>query len=52
VAGTAVRARVGPEHAAVELGPDDYARYAADVPHVYEALEPGVSATLLMETRF
>jgi transcriptional regulator with XRE-family HTH domain len=44
------RARVGPEHAPVELGPGDYARYAGNVPHVYQALEPGVRATLLMET--
>jgi transcriptional regulator with XRE-family HTH domain len=43
------RARVGPENAPVELGPGDYARYAADVPHVYEALEP-VGATLLIES--
>jgi transcriptional regulator with XRE-family HTH domain len=43
------RARVGPESAPVELGPRDYARYAANVPHVYEALEPGTSATLVME---
>jgi len=34
----------------VELGAGDYARYAAHVPHVYEALEPGTSATLVMET--
>ena len=44
------RLRVGPEAATVELGPGDYARYAADVSHVYEALEPGTSATLVMET--
>jgi transcriptional regulator with XRE-family HTH domain len=43
------RVRVGPESAPVELGPGDYARYAADVPHVYEALEPGFAGTLLME---
>jgi transcriptional regulator with XRE-family HTH domain len=43
------RVRVGPEGAPVELGPGDYARYPADVPHVYEALEPGVGATLLIE---
>jgi transcriptional regulator with XRE-family HTH domain len=43
------RARVGPESAPVELGPGDYARYPADVPHVYEALEP-VGATLLIES--
>jgi transcriptional regulator with XRE-family HTH domain len=41
------RARVGPESAPVELGPGDYARYSADVVHVYEALEP-VGATLLI----
>jgi len=44
------RIRVGPEPAPVELGPGDYARYAATVPHVYEALEPGARATLVMET--
>jgi transcriptional regulator with XRE-family HTH domain len=43
------RARVGPESAPVELGPGDYARYAGNVAHVYEGLEPGVAATLLME---
>lgn len=45
------RVRFGPEDAPVELGPGDYARFAATVPHVYEALEPGVSATLLIESR-
>src|SRR5215211_4498410 len=44
------RMRVGPESSPVELGPGDYARYAADVAHVYEAVEPGASATLLMQT--
>jgi transcriptional regulator with XRE-family HTH domain len=44
------RVRAGPESAPVELGPGDYARYAANVPHVYEALEPDVSATLVMQT--
>jgi transcriptional regulator with XRE-family HTH domain len=43
------RARVGPESAPVEVGPGDYARYPGNVPHLYEALEPGVRATLLME---
>jgi transcriptional regulator with XRE-family HTH domain len=43
------RARVGPQRAPVELGAGDYARYPADVPHVYEALEP-VSASLLIES--
>jgi transcriptional regulator with XRE-family HTH domain len=41
--------RVGPEAAPVELGAGDYARYAADVPHLYEALGPGFAGTLLME---
>jgi transcriptional regulator with XRE-family HTH domain len=44
------RVRAGPESAPVELGPGDYARYAANVPHVYEALEPEVRATLVMQT--
>jgi transcriptional regulator with XRE-family HTH domain len=44
------RARVGPEGAPVELGPGDYARYPGSVPHVYQALEPGLSATLLIES--
>jgi mannose-6-phosphate isomerase-like protein (cupin superfamily) len=44
------RARVGPESAPVELGPGDYARYPASVPHVYQALEPGLTATLLIES--
>jgi transcriptional regulator with XRE-family HTH domain len=43
------RMRVGPETAPVELGPGDYARYAGNVPHLYEALEPGTTATLVME---
>jgi transcriptional regulator with XRE-family HTH domain len=43
------RVRVGPEGAPVELGPGDFARYPADVPHVYEALEPA-AATLLIES--
>lgn len=45
------RVRVGPEDSPVDLGPGDYARYPGDVPHVYEALEPGVAATLLIESR-
>jgi transcriptional regulator with XRE-family HTH domain len=44
------RVRAGPQSAPVELGPGDYARYAADVRHVYEALEPEVRATLVMQT--
>jgi transcriptional regulator with XRE-family HTH domain len=45
------RVRVGPEGSPVELGGGDYARYPASVAHVYEALEPGVTATLLIESR-
>ena len=44
------RMRVGPAHGPVELGPGDYARYAAHVPHLYEALEAGTTATLVIET--
>jgi quercetin dioxygenase-like cupin family protein len=33
----------------VELGPGDYIRYAADLPHVFEALEPATLAVLLSE---
>lgn len=43
------RALVGPEGQAVELGPGDYLRYPADVPHVFDALEPDTFAVLLME---
>jgi transcriptional regulator with XRE-family HTH domain len=34
------RVRVGPESGPVELGPGDLVTFGADVPHVYEALEP------------
>jgi len=43
--------RLGPVDATVELGPGDYAMFAGDVPHVYEALAPDTSLTLLMEHR-
>jgi transcriptional regulator with XRE-family HTH domain len=33
------RLRVGPQSGPVELGPGDLVSFAADVPHVYEALE-------------
>jgi transcriptional regulator with XRE-family HTH domain len=42
--------RVGPEDAAVELGPGDYARYDGSVPHVYEALGAEARGTLMMLT--
>jgi transcriptional regulator with XRE-family HTH domain len=41
------RMRVGPETDMVELGAGDLVTFAADVPHVYEALET-VHAVLLM----
>lgn len=46
---TAGRLRAGPEEAQVELAPGDYASFAGDVPHTYEALEPDTTAVLLME---
>ena len=42
------RLRCGPETGAVELGPGDFAAFAASVPHVYEALGEPVAATLVM----
>lgn len=43
------RALVGPADRPVELAPGDYARYAADARHVFEALEPHTTAVLLIE---
>jgi quercetin dioxygenase-like cupin family protein len=43
------RALVGVADEPVELGPGDYIRYAADLPHVFEALEPATLAVLLSE---
>jgi transcriptional regulator with XRE-family HTH domain len=43
------RALVGVAGEAVELSPGDYIRYPADVPHVFEALEPGTQAVLISE---
>ncbi|MEV0031482.1 XRE family transcriptional regulator [Nocardia sp. NPDC050793] len=43
------RALVGPIEAPVELGPGDYIAYPGDAPHVFEALEPGTWATLVIE---
>ena len=42
------RLRCGPETGAVELGPGDFAAFAASVPHVYEAVGEPVAATLVM----
>src|ERR1700745_65324 len=43
------RALVGVAGEAAELIPDDYIRYPGDVPHVFEALEPGTHAVLVSE---
>ena len=43
------RALVGAAGDVAELGPGDYIRYPGDVPHVFEALEPGTRAVLVTE---
>ncbi|MGH3663829.1 MAG: helix-turn-helix domain-containing protein [Micromonosporaceae bacterium] len=43
------RLRAGPLDDLVEIGPGDYLSFPADVPHRYEALEPGVRAAMVME---
>ncbi|MFG1792478.1 helix-turn-helix domain-containing protein [Nocardia sp. NPDC049149] len=43
------RALTGLTDAPVELGPGDYLAYPSDLPHVFEALEPGTTATLIVE---
>ncbi|MBF6211950.1 helix-turn-helix transcriptional regulator [Nocardia puris] len=43
------RALVGPTGAPAELSPGDYIAYPGDAPHVFEALEPGTWATLVIE---
>jgi transcriptional regulator with XRE-family HTH domain len=43
------RALAGVAGEAAELGPGDYIRYPGDVPHVFEALEPGTRAVLVSE---
>lgn len=43
------RASVGLTEDPVELAPGDYIAYPGDQPHVFEALEPGTSATLISE---
>jgi transcriptional regulator with XRE-family HTH domain len=45
------RMRCGPAGATIELGPRDYATFRGDVPHTYEALEPGTWAFMIMEHR-
>lgn len=41
--------RTGPERSPVELDAGDYASFAGDVPHLYEGLEQGTTAVLIME---
>jgi transcriptional regulator with XRE-family HTH domain len=43
------RALVGPQDEAVELGPGDYIRYPGDIPHDFDALEPGTIGILVWE---
>ena len=43
------RVKTGPAGEQVELGPGDYVTFPGDVPHHYEALEPGTWAVLIME---
>jgi transcriptional regulator with XRE-family HTH domain len=43
------RALVGVAGEPVELGPGDYVRYPADVPHVFEAVAPRTLAVLISE---
>lgn len=43
------RVKAGPAAELVELGPGDYVSFPGDVPHHYEALEPGTWAVLIME---
>jgi len=45
------RMRAGPADATIELGAGDYASFRGDIPHVYEAIEPGTWAVLMMEHR-
>lgn len=43
------RARLGPTDEPVEIAPGDYIAYPGDLPHVFEALEPGTTAVLVSE---
>ncbi|NYI72247.1 transcriptional regulator with XRE-family HTH domain [Naumannella cuiyingiana] len=45
------RALTGAADEPVELGPGDYHSYPGDVPHVFDALEPGTSAVLVSQQR-
>ncbi len=43
------RARVGLADEPVEVSPGDYVAYPGDLPHVFEALEPGTTSILVSE---
>ncbi|GAA0636549.1 hypothetical protein GCM10009535_11030 [Streptomyces thermocarboxydovorans] len=43
------RVKAGPAGESVELGPGDYMACRGDVPHTYEALEPGTRCVLIMQ---
>ncbi|MEU9479163.1 XRE family transcriptional regulator [Streptomyces sp. NPDC048191] len=43
------RLKAGPAGEEAELGPGDYMTYRGDVPHAYEALEPGTAFILVMQ---
>ena len=43
------RMTVGPASEPIELSPGDYLSFPGDVPHRYQALEPGTWAVLVME---
>ena len=43
------RVLAGPADDPLELGPGDYLSYPGDVPHIYQALDPGTVAVLVME---
>jgi transcriptional regulator with XRE-family HTH domain len=45
------RLRTGPADEEIDLGPGDYVTFPGDVPHRYQALEPGTWAVLVMEHR-
>jgi transcriptional regulator with XRE-family HTH domain len=46
---SAGKVKAGPDGESVELGPGDYMSYRGDVPHAYEALEPGSRFVLIMQ---
>jgi transcriptional regulator with XRE-family HTH domain len=43
------KARLGLTDEPVEIGPGDYIAYPGDLPHVFEALEPGTFAVMVSE---